>query len=495
MSKDYVFGETRDQSILFPDTLDEYITEENPVRFIDAFVDSLDLEQLRFRHAKLDGGAGRPPYDPSDLLKLYIYGYLNQIRSSRRLEKACVSNLEVMWLMKKLAPDFKTMADFRKDNIECIKPVFKEFVYLCRSLDLFGAELVAIDGSKFKAVNSTKRNLNGKTLAERLKRVEERIAQYLKELEENDEAERDKKEDDDEDAAKVEKLKEKLNRLEEKRQEYIQAQNLMKETGQKEVSLTDPDSRLMRVDSQKLDVCYNVESAVDSKNHLAVDYDVTNDSNDRNQLARMAQEAKLTLEVERLGVMADKGFYTGRELKECEENGITTYVAIPEETMPNKSLGVPETEFYSGRFTYDPLRDVYACPANQEMSFWKRSSDGRGKNRGRLYRTGACVTCPLRSRCTRNKLGRIIFRSEYQDVIDRLRARLKSDEGSGKLNRRKEIVEHPFGTMKRAFNQAYLLLKGLRKVNGEVGFTMLAYNMRRVINILGVGTLISLVKS
>jgi hypothetical protein len=290
---------------------------------------------------------------------------------------------------------------------------------------------------------------------------------------------------------KVDRLREKLAKLEEKKQEYVRAQNLMRETEQKEVSLTDPDSRLMMADSQKLDVCYNVESAVDSKNHLVVDYDITNDANDRYQLAGMAQKAKTILEVEKLDVTADKGFCTGSELKECEENGITAYVAIPEETMSNKKFGVPESEFYSQRFAYDPLRDVYVCPANQVMGFWK----GRWKNRGRLYRTAACATCPLRSRCTRNKLGRIIFRSEYQDVIDRLRARLKSDEGQGKLNKRKEIVEHPFGTMKRAFNQAYLLLKSLRKVNGEVGFTMLAYNMRRVINILGVGTLISLVKS
>ena len=485
MSKDYVVGEKRDQSILFPDTLDEYITEENPVRFIEAFVDSLDLEKLGFKHSTLDGGAGRPPYDPSDLLKLYIYGYLNQIRSSRKLEKACLSNVEVMWLMKKLTPDFKTIADFRKDNIDCIKPVFKEFVYLCRSLDLFGAELVAIDGSKFKAVNSTKRNLNEKTLAERLRHAEEKITRHLKEMEEHDRAEHEGNVDRNSGGAKVDGLREKISKLEERRQEYIRAQNLM-ETGQKEVSLTDPDSRLMKVDSQKLDVCYNAESAVDSKNHLVVDYDVTNDPNDRNQLSRMAQKAKETLEVERLDITADKGFCTGRELEECEENGMTTYVAIPQETMPNKALGVPEPGFYSQRFLYDRIRDVYVCPANQVMGFWK----GRWKNRGRLYRTGACAACPLRSRCTRNKLGRIIFRSEYQDVIDRLRARLSEAEGLDKLRRRKEIVEHPFGTMKRAFNQGYLLLKGLRKVNGEVGFTMLAYNMRRAINILGTRRLI-----
>ena len=483
MSDDYVVGEKRDQSILFPETLDEYVTEENPVRFIDAFVDSLDLEELGFKHAKLDGGAGRPPYDPSDLLKLYIYGYLNQMRSSRRLEKACHSNVEVMWLMKKLAPDFKTVADFRKDNVDCIKPVFKEFVFLCRSLDLFGAELVAIDGSKFKAVNSRNRNFNEKTLAERLKRVEERIAEYLKEMEENDDDDEEAgRKDDDGDTGKAHRLKDRLARLQEKKQEYVRVQNLLSTTGQKEVSLTDPDSRLMRVDSQKLDVCYNVESSVDSKNHLVVDYDVINISDDHNELARMAEAAKETLGVEKLDVAADKGFYKGEELKECEENGITTYVSIPEEFMPNKKLGVPEPEFYSQRFAYDPVRDVYVCPANQVMTFWKGKWKDRG---GRLYKTGACAICPLRSRCTRNRLGRIIYRSEYQDVIDRLRARLESDVGREKLNKRREIVEHLFGTAKRPFNQGYLLLKGLRKVNGEVGFTMLAYNMRRAINILG----------
>ncbi len=488
---EHINGTHRDQTVLFPDKLDDYVDRENPVRFIDAFIDSLNLEKLGFKHS-IPNEEGRPPYNPSDLLKLYVYGYLNQIRSSRKLERECHRNVEVMWLMKKLTPDHKTIADFRKDNVGCIKPVFKEFVYLCQSLDLYDAQLVAIDGSKFKAVNSTKRNINEKMLPERLKRVEDRIAQYLKKLEENDETEQEGTDDDSSTAAvKVDRLREKLAKLEEKKQEYIRAQNLMMETGHREVSLTDPDSRLMMVDSQKLDVCYNVESAVDSKNHLVVDYDVTNDANDRYQLAGMAQKAKMILEVEKLDVTADKGFCTGSELKECEENGITAYVAIPEETMPNKKFGVPAPEFYSQRFAYDPLRDVCVCPANQVMIFWK----GRWKNRGRLYRTGACAACPFRSRCTRNKLGRIIFRSEYQDVIDRLRARLKSNEGSGKLNRRKEVVEHPFGTMKRAFNQAYLLLKGLRKVNGEFGFTVLAYNMRRAINILGVATLMSFIKA
>ena len=479
---EHIQGFSREQVVFLPDRLDDYVGEENPVRFIDAFVDSLDLERLGFERVEPEE-TGRPPYDPSDLLKLYLYGYLNHARSSRKLERECERNVEVMWLMKRLTPDFKTIADFRKDNVDCIKPVFKEFVYLCRSLDLFGAELVAIDGSKFKAVNSTKRNLSEKTLPERLKRLEQRIEEYLKEMEENDGA------DDGEERGEIDNSKvEKLAKLEEKKQEYVQAQTLMKETGQREVSLTDPDSRLMMAGSQKLDVCYNAESAVDSKNHLVVDYDVTNEANDRYQLASMAKEAMETLEVEKLDVTADKGFCTGSELEECEENGITTYVSIPDETMPNKKLGVPEPEFYSQRFLYDPVRDAYVCPANQALTFWK----GRWKNRGgRLYRTEACANCPLRNRCTRNKLGRIIYRSEYQDVMDRLRARLSQAEGLDKLNKRREIVEHPFGTMKRAFNQGYLLLKGLRKVNGEVGFTMLAYNMRRAINILGTKKLIS----
>jgi transposase len=480
----YVEGTHRSQRIFLPDTLDEYVSQENPVRFIDAFVDRLDLKKLGFQHSE-PNEEGRPPYDPRDMLKLYVYGYLNQIRSSRKLERECHRNVEVLWLMKKLAPDFKTIADFRKENVDCIKPVFKEFIYLCRSLDLFGAELVAIDGSKFKAVNSTKRNLNEKTLAERLRRVEERITAYLKEMEENDKADDRRKK-----SRRAEKLKEKVEKLEEKMREYLRIQVGMKATGQKEVSLTDPDARLMRVDSQKLDVCYNIESAVDSKNHLIVDYDTINNSDDHNQLAKMADRVKETLQVSRLAVTADKGFYDGKQLQECERNGIMTYVPIQRESI-NKTVGVPEPEFYTRRFHYDPLTDTYACPAGHRLGFWNYTSIGKTGTPGRLYRTGACATCPFRSRCTRNRRGRIVFRAEYQSAIDRLRTRLDSEDGVEKLNRRKELAEHPFGTMKRAFNQGYLLLKGLRKVNGEVGFTMLAYNMRRAINILGTKTLIA----
>jgi transposase len=484
---EHVNGTHRDQTVLFPNTIEQYVEKENAVRFIDSFVDSLNLEKLGFKHSIL-AETGRPSYDPSDLLKLYIYGYLNQVRSSRKLEKECHRNIEVMWLMKKLSPDHKTIADFRKDNVDCIKGVFKEFVYLCRSLDLYGAQLIAIDGTKFRAVNSKSNNLNEKTVALRLKKTEEKIAEYLKEMDQNDTA--DSAEDE---SVNVDELKEKICKLEEEKQRYEQIQGQMKATGQKEVSLVDPDSRLMRVDSQRLEVCYNIQTSVDAKQHLIVDYDVINNSTDHHQLTTDAKAAKQVLGVDQLEVLSDKGFYVTTDLVECEEAGITVLMPIPA-FNPTKRVGVPEPEFGSERFIFDEVKDVYVCPVGKELGFWKGSFKSNPEN-GRHYRTGFCSYCTSRSKCTRNRRGRIMVRWSYQDSVDRLRARLESSEGKGKLRLRRMLVEHPFGTMKRAFNQGYLLLKGLRKVKGEVGFTMLAYNMRRVINILGVGTLMALVKT
>jgi transposase len=484
---EHVTGNHRKQAVLFPDILDDYVDKENPVRFIDAFVESLKMEKLGFKHSILRD-TGRPSYDPSDLLKLYVYGYLNQIRSSRKLERECHRNLEVMWLMKKLAPDHKTIADFRKDNADCIKPVFKEFVYLCRNLDLYGAQLVAIDGTKFKAVNSRSNNLNEKTVALRLKQTEEKIAEYLKEMDKNDTAD-----SDEDESLKVDGLNEKIGKLEEEKQRYEQVQNQMKATGQREVSLTDPDSRLMRVDSQRLEVSYNIQTSVDAKRHLIVDYDVINNSTDHHQLARDAEAAKQTLGVDRLDVVSDKGFYVEKDIFDCENNGVTVFMPIPSVLSPYKSVGVPESEFYSDRFVYDASRDIYVCPAGNDMPFWKLGGRGKGLE-GRLYRSTCCACCSVRSRCTRNKRGRYMFRGEYDGAVDRLRVRLDTFVGKEKVRLRRMLAEHPFGTIKRAFNQGYLLLKGMRKVKGEVGFTMLAYNMRRVINILGVGTLIAFLR-
>jgi hypothetical protein len=423
------------------------------------------------------------------MLKLYVYGYLNQIRSSRKLERECHRNVEVMWLMKKLSPDHKTIADFRKDNVDCIKPVFKEFVYLCRNLDLYGAQLVAIDGTKFKAVNSRSNNLNEKAVALRLKKTEEKIAEYLKEMDQNDTA--DSPEDE---SIKIDGLNEKIGKLEEEKQRYEQIQNQMKATGQKEVSLVDPDSRLMRVANQRLEVGYNIQTSVDAKQHLFVDYDVINISTDHHQLVKDALSAKETLGVSSLDVLSDKGFYVEKDVSDCEANGIRVFMPIPAALNPYKSVGIPELEFYSDRFVYNEVKDVYVCPAGNEMPFWKRTNRGKGFD-GRLYRSVCCDSCLVRGRCTRNKRGRYMFRGEYDGAVDRLRARLATLDGKKMCRLRRMLVEHPFGTIKRAFNQGYVLLKGLRKVKGEVGFTMLAYNMRRAINILGVGVLIGLIKA
>ncbi len=391
--------------------------------------------------------------------------------------------------MKKLAPDHKTIADFRKDNVDCIKPVFKEFVYLCKSLDLYGAQLVAIDGTKFKAVNSRSNNLNEKIVALRLKQTEEKIAEYLKEMDKNDANDSEQGED-----SAAEALKEKISRLEEKKQQYGQIQSQMKATGQSEVSLVDPDSRLMRVNSQLLEVSYNIQTSVDAKQHLIVDYDVINNSTDHHQLTKDALAAKQTLGVETLEVLSDKGFYVEKDVSDCENNGITVFMPIPAVLSPYKSLGVPAPEFYSDRFAYDAAKNVYVCPAGEELKFCKRVYRDEPL-RGRVYRTASCAVCVFRSNCTRNKRGRTMVRSEYDGAVERLRVRLKGLDGRDKLRLRRMLVEHPFGTMKRAFNQGYLLMKGLRKVKGEVGFTMLAYNMRRAINILGVGLLMGLIKA
>ena len=393
-----------------------------------------------------------------------------------------------MWLMKKLAPDFKTIADFRKDNVDCIKGVFKEFVYLCRSLDLYGAQLVAIDGTKFKAVNSKSNNLNEKTVALRLKQTEEKMAEYLKGMDSNDVTDSEEDENNTTD-----ELKEKISQLEEKKQQYEQIQTQMKATGQREVSLIDPDSRLMRVDSQRLEVGYNIQTSVDAKQHLIVDYDVINNSTDHHQLTKDALAAKQSLGVDELDVLSDKGFYVEKDIADCESNGIRVFMPIPAALNPYKRIGVPEPEFYADRFVYDAANDVYVCPAGEEMPFWKRSNRGKGFD-GRLYKSMCCESCSVRGKCTRNKRGRYMFRGEYDGAVDRLRDRLATSEGKEKCRLRRTIVEHPFGTMKRAFNQSYLLLKGFRKVKGEVGFTMLAYNMRRVINIFGVGPIINLMK-
>jgi transposase len=471
---EHVEGLNRDQTLIFPDTLEGYVDKENPVRFIDAFIGSLNLEKLGFTHS-IPNDLGRPSYDPSDLLKLYIYGYLNQIRTSRKLQRECHRNLETMWLMKKLAPDFKTIADFRKDNVDCIKGVFREFVKFCMGLDLYGAKLVAIDGVKFKAVNSIDRNFNQKTLVYRLKTIDERVSKYLSEMEALD------KEEEKAEAAR--ELEEKLKKIMKCKEEYTELLRKLKESNLNEVSLTDPESRLMK-NRGKIEPCYNSHVAVDDKNHLIVDYNVTNAPADNCQLSAIAKGAKETLGVQRLDAITDKGFFNFMEIKECVDNGIVPYV--PEQNRWGvgwvKKTGIPAREFSSDKFVYDKDTDTFLCPAGKRLEF--SYLDHAHEKKMRVYRTDACFSCEyFLTKCTRYKRGRTVWRWEHAEVVEEMKLRMKLEPW--KLKARKRIVEHPFGTMKRAFNQGYLLLKGLRKTAGEVGFTMLAYNMRRVLNILG----------
>jgi transposase len=370
----HITGIPRQQLVLFPESLDEYISADNPVRFIDAFVDSLDLAAAGFTHTTL-AETGRPPYAPGDLLKLYIYGYLNRIRSSRKLEQECQRNVEVMWLLGKLAPDHKTIADFRKDNRKAFKEVFKAFCLLCRELDLFGAELIAIDGSKFKAVNSSeliaidgskfkavnssKRNFTQTKVKKYLQELEQRIEAYLQELDELDQVEAP----DVPPQRSAEQLQAKIEQLKTRQSKYQGYLKRMEESGESQLSLTDPDSRSMPK-SPKAPVAYNVQTAVDSKHHLIVAQDVTNDVTDRDQLSRMAVEAKETLGVEQIKAVADMGYAHGKELKACLEAGIEPYVARPN-TSANAKLGL----FGKEQFVYEPDTDTYRCPAGQTLTY------------------------------------------------------------------------------------------------------------------------------
>lgn len=473
----YITGIAREQLILFPESLDEYIALDNPVRFIDAWVDSLDLAALGFTDT-VPAETGRPGYDPRLLTKLYLYGYLNRVRSSRKLEQECQRNVEVMWLTGKLAPDHKTIADFRKDNLTAFKALFKTFCLLCRELELFGGELMAIDGSKFKAVNSAKRNFTQDQVKDYLAQVEERLATYLLDLDQADQSES---------AAQPAKLsatelQAKIERLKTRQTKYQSYLKQMEESGQSQLSLTDADSRAMPK-SPKAPVAYNVQSVVDSKHHLIVAQEVTNEVTDRDLLSPMAMAGKHMLAVEQVKAVADKGYSHGKELKACLEAGIEPYVARPD-TSANTKLGL----FGKELFVYDPETDTYTCPAGATLAF--RFDTIEKERHIRYYKTSACSQCPLRDKCTRNKEGRRITRWVDEQIIEQTQARVVAHPEI--MQQRQQLVEHPFGTIKFWWDQGHFLMKGLEKVKAEFSLSTLAYNIRRVLNILGVERLLAI---
>jgi transposase len=457
---DYIEGANRDQFILFPQSLDEYVSEDNPVRFIDAFVESLDLQALGFKHAVLKE-TGRPPYHPSVLLKLYVYGYLNRIRSSRLLEKEAHRNVEVLWLTGKLAPDHKTIANFRRDNRKAIREVCRAFTRFCRELDLFGGELVAIDGSKFKAVNNKGRNFTERKLKRAMKDIEKKIDAYLDELDENDANE------PDEHKPTAEELKEKIQRLKERLKEHKGFKKRMEDTGETQISLTDPDSRSMPLaGGPRTQVSYNVQVSVDEKHKLIVDHEVTNEVTDRSLLSQMAKRAKEVLGVEELEVLADMGYYDGQQVKDCVEEGIMPYIPKAE-TSASKKFGL----FGKSDFRYASERDCYWCPAGEMLTFrFQRQEKGRIR---RYYATSVCRQCPIKVKCTRSKEGRRITRWAYEEVLEEMERRVRSSPEKVKL--RKRLAEHPFGTIKHSMDQGYFLMKRLPNVGAEMSLSVLAY--------------------
>lgn len=475
----YIAGVDRQQQVLFPESLDEYVSEDNPVRFIDAFVGTLDMAELGFARA-IPAEEGRPAYDPRDLLRLYIYGYLNRTRSSRKLEAETHRNLEVIWLMRKLHPDHKTISEFRRQHPEALKSVSREFTVLCKKLDLFDGSLVFVDGAKFRAVNNKDRNFTEPRLEKLLELIDEHIARYLAELEEQDARE------DGQSGATDARLRAKLDALKERKAQYEGHREYLKESGESQLSLTDPESRRMKLHGD-IEVCYNAQIAVDPKHHLIVADDVTNQVNDEEQLAPMGIAAKETLGVERLDVGADRGYHAGPQVVKCEENGLTPYVPAPKSSK-NKGRGL----FTKESFSYSAERDAYLCPAKQWLSPCTQTVVG-GRTMRYYANWEACQGCPLRQQCTSSKQGRRIMRTPEEERVDAMAQRVK--ERPELMLQRKSTAEHPYGTMKRWWDGGYFLLKGLRKVRGEFSLMTLAYNLRRVMNLLGVECLLEVLKS
>jgi transposase len=475
----FVEGVDRGQSILFPALLDDYVAEDNPVRAVDVFVDGLDLDKLGFVGVQpLD--TGRPGYHPGMMLKLYIYGYLNRVPSSRRLERECQRNIEMIWLTGQLAPDFKTIADFRKDNGKAIREVCREFVALCHKLGLLSAASVAIDGSKFKAVNARDKNFTEAKMKRRLERIEESIGRYIAQLETAD------RRGDAVPEAKVAHFKDKIMKLNEEIARLSAINSEMMKSKDKQISLSDPDARSMATSGRDTGIVgYNVQTAVDTKNHLIVAHEVTNVGTDRHQLLNMAEQARTEMGVETLDAVADRGYYEGEEIKACEESGITVTLPKPQ-TSGAKAAG----RFGKQDFVYVAADDVYRCPAGERLTY-RYTNVEEGKTL-RRYWTGSCKTCALRAQCTTGSERRIT-RWEHEAVLEKVQDRL--DHNPAAMVVRRQTVEHPFGTIKCWMGWTHFLTKRLPKVATEMALNVLAYNMKRVMMIMGVRGLLEAMRA
>jgi transposase len=475
--KRFVTGQARGQFALFAERLEDFVAEDNPVRVVDVFVEELDLRELGFTRVEALA-TGRPAYHPALLLKLYIYGYLNRVQSSRRLERETQRNVELMWLTERLTPDHKTIADFRKDNGQAIRKVCREFILLCRRLELFSQSVVAIDGSKFKAVNNRDKNFTPEKMKRRLQELETGIARYLAQLDSADAEEPTIAE------AKSEGLQEKIAALKEQMQQLKALQRQMLATPERQLSLTDPDARSMKTRGTGI-VGYNVQTAVDAEHHLIVAHEVIDTGSDRSELAHMAERAREAIGSETLTAVADRGYYKGEEILACEEAGIAVVLPKPQ-TSGNQAKGL----FGKRDFRYLPEENAYRCPAGERLP-WRMTTQENGQTLHR-YWSSACPGCRLKERCTSGKERRVT-RWEHEAVLDRVQARL--DRAPETMRLRRQTVEHPFGTIKSWMGYTHFLTKTLPRVRTEMSLHVLAYNLKRVMNILGSAALLEAMRA
>ena len=464
----FIQGHNRTQINLFPVSLDQSIDPDNEVRMIDLFVESLSLKDFGFRTDFTENG--RPAYHPSDLLKLFIYGYMNKVRYSRDLEKECKRNIEVMWLLKCLKPDHNTISNFRRDNPKAIKKVFRTTVQIARHFDLIGGKLIAGDSTKLRAQNSKKNNYNQAKVDRHVAYIDNKLEEYSRALAEND-------------GDNKQVIEDEIKKQQQRKDNYRNIEKQLKESGENQISISDPESRQIMIRNNITEVAYNVQTTVDAKNNIPIDYKVTN-QNDSKAMGNMVQRAKSILRTNEFTVLYDKGYHTGSELKTVQELGVETIVAIP--SLPSTSQA-PNHDYNSEHFIYNEEADTYTCPQGiilRTNGTWhKEQNSATNIIIFKQYRTSACKTCKSHSECTRSKKGRVIQRTTFAEYYERNRKNFEEKERLYK--RRQAIVEHPYGTIKRQWGFSYILTKkGISRASSDVGFMFIAYNLRRIGNIL-----------
>jgi transposase len=469
----FIQGHNRNQINLFPVSLDQSIDPDNEVRIIDLFVDSLSIKEYGFRTDYTENG--RPAYHPTDLLKLFIYGYMNKVRSTRDLEKECHRNIEVMWLLKCLKPDHNTISNFRQDNEKPIRKVFRATVQIAKHFDLIGGKLIAGDSTKMRAQNSKKNNFNQAKIDRHIAYIDNKLEEYTRALAESDG-----------DNKKI--IQEEIKKQQERKDNYKNLEKQLKESGEKQISISDPQSRQIMVRNNITEVAYNVQTTVDSKNNIPIDFKVTNE-NDSKAMGNMVQRAKSILGTNQFTVLYDKGFHTGSELKIAQDLGIETIVAIP--GVPSTSQA-PNHDYNYEHFIYNETADTYTCPQNQVLTtngtWYKELTSSGNIIWFKQYKTRSCKSCQARSQCTRSKTARLIHRSEFAEYYEANRINFQEKEHLYK--RRQTIVEHQYGTIKRQWGFSYILSKkGINRASSDVGFMFIAYNLRRIGNILTLNVL------